>query len=73
MSLLLQGVQHSCEVWAVLFGYSIFTTNVRDLQSLVPRDYPTLSEAPLQTIKGAPIAISKLVIGIIRGHMQKFG
>ena len=61
MFLLLQGVQSSCEVWVVLFVYSIFATNVRDLQSkfpvrhsetlgfpgnLVPWDYPTLGLRP---------------------------
>ena len=39
MFLLLQGVQFSCEVWVVLFVYSIFATNVRDLQSKFPVRY----------------------------------
>ena len=32
-SIIIQGVQFSCEVWVLLFMYSIFATNVRDLQS----------------------------------------
>ena len=32
----IQGVQFSCEVWVVLFVYSIFATNVRDLLSKFP-------------------------------------
>ena len=36
MFLQLQGVQFSCEVWVVIFVYSIFPTNVRDLQSKFP-------------------------------------